>query len=283
MEEFTIYLVSNGSMEIFPENTLSAFTNLLAEPLSLQGEWRVALCEIKTPALVKNVVDTKFTSKKGLPLSSELQGWTTRGSYVIEGGVYHDVTELLTKLRTLSATNLKWEINPVNHKLSITFDVGDGFSFPTKEIPNLLGFKGIAVKIFGLDGTHIGHQQFVKEVGSEKANKKSTFTLVGEYPVDLTGGKHLIFVYINIIEYQTVADTKAPLLRLLSADTRLRNWVISETQTLSARAFKHLEYKNLISNNIKTIKVELRNESGDLVPFIGSGRTTLTLKFQKVS
>jgi len=119
---------------------------------------------------VKNVVDTTFSSLKGLRVDGTIKGWATRGSYVIEGGVYHDVTELLTKLRALSATTLKWEINPVNHKLSITFNIGDGFAFPTKEIPNLLGFKGIPYTFLGADGTHIGHKQLVKEVGLEKAN-----------------------------------------------------------------------------------------------------------------
>ena len=33
----------------------------------------------------------------------------------------------------------------------------------------------------------------------------------GEFPADLCAGKHLIFIYTNIIEYQYVGDAKAPL------------------------------------------------------------------------
>ena len=34
----------------------------------------------------------------------------------------------------------------------------------------------------------------------------------GEFPADLFAGKHLIFIYTNIIECQYVGDAKAPLL-----------------------------------------------------------------------
>ena len=40
-----------------------------------------------------------------------------------------------------------------------------------------------------------------------------TAAYYGEFLVDLCSGKHLIVMYTNIIEYQYVGDTKAPLLR----------------------------------------------------------------------
>ena len=35
---------------------------------------------------------------------------------------------------------------------------------------------------------------------------------VGDYPFDLSAGKQLIFIYVDIIENQFVGDTKAPLI-----------------------------------------------------------------------
>lgn len=278
----TLYLVSNGSMSIFPENTLSAFTNLLAEPLSLQGEWRVALSEINTPSTMKNVSKTEFIRLEALYFGEAI-GWSTEGIYTIEAGVYHNVSELLEQIQEVSGISMSWEINPIDQKLSITFDLGDGLCFPTREIVNILGFQGIPYLFLGSEGVQIGHQQYRKLVGKEKSNENAKFTLTGDYPIDLTGGRHLIFVYLDIIEYQSVADTKAPLLRLISCDTRLKNGTINAIETLKTRTFKTLEFKSLLSNNIKSIRAELRTESGDLVPFIGTGRTTLSLKFFKVS
>ena len=37
----------------------------------------------------------------------------------------------------------------------------------------------------------------------------------GEFPAHICAGKHLLFIYINIIEYQFVGDAKVPLLRVI--------------------------------------------------------------------
>ena len=42
-------------------------------------------------------------------------------------------------------------------------------------------------------------------------------TFVGDYSLDLSAGKQLIFVYVNIIEYQHVGDIKAPLIRVIDS------------------------------------------------------------------
>lgn len=46
MSDFFITLVSNSSMNIFPENKTSSFTVLLPEKISLKGDWCVAVAEV---------------------------------------------------------------------------------------------------------------------------------------------------------------------------------------------------------------------------------------------
>ncbi len=41
-----IDLVSNASMELYPLNTLSSFTNKLSIPIELEGEWEIGLIEL---------------------------------------------------------------------------------------------------------------------------------------------------------------------------------------------------------------------------------------------
>ena len=48
-------------------------------------------------------------------------------------------------------------------------------------------------------------------------------TFVGDYPFDLSAGKQLIFIYVNIIEYQNLGDTKAPLIRVIDSKQSLKN------------------------------------------------------------
>ena len=55
MESFTIELVSNASAQLFPDNTLSFFTNFLPGQLNLNGQWEVAISEISYPTMYQNV------------------------------------------------------------------------------------------------------------------------------------------------------------------------------------------------------------------------------------
>ena len=111
--------------------------------------------------------------------------------------------------------------------------------------------------------------------------KKKAF--YGEFPADWCAGKHLIFIYTNIIEYQYVGDAKAPLLRVIDSKQRLKNGSVCELEpTHRIVFFSNLDYKKLLSNTIQSISIELRTETGQLVPFFsGSGKVILTLQFKK--
>ena len=60
MESFTIELVSNASAQLFPDNTLSSFTNFLPEQLKLDCQWEVAISEISYPSMYQNVTEGKI-------------------------------------------------------------------------------------------------------------------------------------------------------------------------------------------------------------------------------
>ena len=65
--DMTMNLISNASMETFPGNKLSSFTTLLPTPMTLSGDWQVALLEISWPVLVSNVTEGKITVSKSVP------------------------------------------------------------------------------------------------------------------------------------------------------------------------------------------------------------------------
>ena len=60
MESFTIEPVSNASAELFPDNTLSSFTNFLPEQLNLDGQWEVSISETSYPSVCQNFTEEKF-------------------------------------------------------------------------------------------------------------------------------------------------------------------------------------------------------------------------------
>ena len=91
MESFTMELVSNASARLFPDNTLSSFTNFLPAQLNLEGQWEVATSEISSyPSMYQNVTEGKFMSyDRELSKSTEF--------YYLQPGLYPSVTDIVTK------------------------------------------------------------------------------------------------------------------------------------------------------------------------------------------
>ena len=124
-------------------------------------------------------------------------------------------------------------------------------------------------------GVHISYK--MGTVTSNKLMKSDEIKVYfGEFPADLCAGKHLIFIYTNIIQYQYVGDAKAPLLRVIDSKQRLKNGSSCEPEPAHRIVFSNLDYKKLLSNTIQSISNELRTETGQLVPFSGIGKVILT-------
>ena len=65
--------------------------------------------------------------------------------------------------------------------------------------------------------------EFILENANRLMKNDDTKAYYGDFPADLCAGKHLIFIYTDIIEYQHVGDAKAPLLRVIDSKQRLKN------------------------------------------------------------
>ena len=78
MDSFTIELVSNASGELFPENTLSSFTNFLPDQVNLEGQWEVAISEISYPSMYQTITEgySKFFSRETFKMYVNLQSRT---------------------------------------------------------------------------------------------------------------------------------------------------------------------------------------------------------------
>ena len=92
-----------------------------------------------------------------------------------------------------------------------------------------------------------------------------------------------MFIYLDTIHYQIVGDTKAPLLRVLDTNRRVKKGYACTIEPNHCKVFGNLDFKKLLVNKIFNIFVNLRTETGGLVPFAGGGKVVLTLKFQKFS
>ena len=103
-----------------------------------------------------------------------------------------------------------YHFNKINGVLFLFFAKNEGITFPDNEIPSIVGFNGI----HDGSGYHIGYKKLDTSENLTMADDEEK-TFAGDHPFDLSAGKQLIFIYVNIIEYQYVGDNKAPLIRVI--------------------------------------------------------------------
>ena len=94
MASFTVKLVSNTTGELFPNNTLSSFTNFLPEQVNLEGQWEVAVSEMSYPSMYKNITEGNFKF-----FNEKLSKSTS--TYILEPGLYTSITDLVEAMDTL--------------------------------------------------------------------------------------------------------------------------------------------------------------------------------------
>ena len=280
-DEFTVHVVSSASMEIFDSNTLASFRNFFNDEIQLAGDWRVALSEIIFPTKIENIVNGNLIvynlkdyedSQKMSSAANVISRPYSGQQFSFMPGTFDTVAQLLATIkRTIGLPHFSFRELKSSGKYEILFGKYEGITFPSEEIPSIIGFKGIPDG----NGIHIGYKMIPNANRFMKSDDTKAY--YGEFPADLCAGKHLIFIYTNIIEYQYVGDTKAPLLRVIDSKQRLKNGSVCELEPTHRIVFTNLDYKKLLTNTIQSISIELRTETGQLVPFSGTGKVILTL------
>ena len=89
-------MVSNasGEGELFPNNTLSSFTNFLPEQLNLEGQWEVAISETSYPSMYQNITEGKFKF-----FDEKLSKSTSTCN--LEPGLYTSITDIVEAMNRL--------------------------------------------------------------------------------------------------------------------------------------------------------------------------------------
>ena len=94
---------------------------------------------------------------------------------------------------------------------------------------------------------------------------------------------HSLMIYSDIIEYNIVGDTKTPLLRCIPFISKVKSGdIISTGQYMNYKSFTNLQFKKLLKNSFHSIKIELRDSTGEKIPFVSVGITRVVLLFRKI-
>ena len=216
MDEFENYLESAGCMNLYSGNTMAAFRNLLAHPIHLEGDWRVALAEFIFPTSIKNITTTDIsiytpkTPYDNTPVPSAEAGavikredWSDKVKF--EAGEYQTISSILEQLD--KATETKKALTSADYvedSIDISFKSRYGIRIRDRSLFDVLGIQGVPDTNRG--GYYIGTNY---KVGNMKQPTKTT------YLPDLAVGNNMFYVNTNIIEHQHVAGVKSPHLRII--------------------------------------------------------------------
>ena len=94
MDLLTIELVSNVFGKLFPENTVSFFTNFSPEKVNLEGQCEVAISETSYPSMYQNITEGNFKF-----FDEKLSKSAT--SYNLELGLYTSITDIVEAMNML--------------------------------------------------------------------------------------------------------------------------------------------------------------------------------------
>ena len=238
-DSFYVTLPSNSSMNSHPNNTLSHYYVTLPSPLSFEGDWEVAIAEISYPHRWLNVVEGENSVVCAVgENSSHLH------RHRIPEGYYPTPEDLFKSFEP-----------PIDHDGRIRFSYN---KYIQKVI---LKTEGAVVRLMGGLATMLGFEKENFITTTQKAPRVADLQPF-----------HSLFIYSNIVEYNTVGDTRAPLLRIVTVDGKYGKTI--------TKTYDNPHYVNLKHKLVDTIEIDIRDDTGRLIPFV-AGKVIVKVHFRR--
>ena len=263
MDSFTIKLVSNDSGELFQDNTLSSFTNFLPEQVNLERQWEVAISEKSYPSMYQNITEGyfKFFDEKHSKLTS---------TYNLEPGLYTSITDIVEAMDTLIQERNNHNETCVTVKVSRR----------TQKVAIMLANDSSGLVFCNTD---LGHIFSNNVVNNFEVLMKGKGPHEPQLAYDLVRIRSLM-ICSDLVEYNFVGDTEAPLLRCFPFISKLKGGdIVTTGQYMNYQTFSNLQLRPLLKNSFHSIHIDLRDTSGEKIPFKSVGITRFVLMFREVS
>ena len=213
--------------------------------------------------MYQNVTEGKF-----LFHDNELS--KTKDYYYLEPGLYHSITDIVEAMNSLIR-------NRNNHNktcISVKMDRR------TQKIAFSLVNDESSLVISIIDLGHIFGGDVRNDWGLLILGKGPHKPLFAYDIVRI----HSLMIYLDIVEYNIVGDTKAPLLRCFPFISKVKSGdVITTGQYMNFQIFSSLQFRRLLKSSFHSVQIGLRDTSGEKIPFVSVGTTRHVLMFRKVS
>ena len=150
----------------------------------------------------------------------------------------------------------------------------------TQKVGIYLANEGSGLAFFSTDlglifGSNVGNEFGVMLRGKRPHKPEFAYDIVRI---------HSLMIYTDLIEYNIVGDTKAPLLRCFPFISKLKPGdIITTRQYMNYQAFSNLQFRPLLKKFFHSILPDLRDTSGEKILFVSLRITRLVLMFRKAS
>ena len=167
--------------------------------------------------------------------------------YTLDPGLYPLISDIVIETNKKVQEREKYEKTPIRlHVNKIT-----------QRISLSLPHENFLLVIFSADLCHFfGFEEVVYGMGVFMSRGGPNFP---KFPYDIVR-IHTLMIYSDIVEYNIVGDTKAPLLRCFPFISKVKNGdIISTVQYMNYQNFPNLQFKRFLKNSFHSIKLELRD------------------------
>lgn len=251
-ESFYLTLLSNSSMEYFPDNTTTLFSTKLPKPIILEGSWCIGVVEFQYPC-------TMFTVQEH------------------ENVIYITKRMLMPNEKNPSLVYYKTHIpatnyDNINHILVALNNIKEKIKFRYDELS-----KFVSVSVTDESITSITlSPKLCLQLGFEPSRNLVTKGL-GKCPANLhLGLPSQLFVYCDVIDPQIVGDVMTPLLRIIPLDPSKYIYGANKMHVFSPP-----HYLRVMRREFDTIEIDIRTSTGQKIPF-QFGTVCIKLHFQKL-
>lgn len=274
--EYFVDIISNSSMDIHPDNTLSRFTNRLPKRLDLDGNWFVAVQEVFYPLSHKpmkrvipyyirygagrkhRMLEFAYTENDSIEQIIEELNSNMTNAYKIDGiGDIEGINEADIKPPSISKESIEGKDRVVIKSGSLP----DSYDpvFPIFRDHMFLRTLGFDLSIY------------YDQLNSATALK----TMTANHKPDIGPKSHLMFIYTDIIHDHFVGDITSRVLRVVPLEKG------EGGDKLGHMSFNNPYYYPVRFNKIEDISIILRDETGNRIKF-KNGRVYLSLHFKRI-
>lgn len=255
-KEFYVTLISNSSLDYYPENKTNSFTAQLPHYITLEGDWSVALVEIQYPFTLFNVTQNNNKIVIGNDKDQVLD-------VQITPGYYSDIPELI------KAINKKMNLFTSN----MSFIELDGATQRVK-VNKTSGNDSNTISKIDLTSVHF-ENRLSMQLGFAPGDNVMGYRLSPHATNINLGIPELMVLYCDIVDGQILGDKFCKMLRVINTAESKMHFA-----QFCHKEFNPPHYIRLQSKKFETITLDIRDTSAQPLPF-QYGTLTVKLHFRQ--